>query len=214
MGVSIVVEAAGRPLIVSGDRVMIAEALAHLLENGVKYNRPGGTVTIRAAQEDGGTILEIEDTGIGIPAVELERVFEMFYQVEEHMTRAQGGLGMGLSIARRAIELHGGRIEVTSTVGQGSRFRVIFPPASQQPSILPQSRLDSAHRQTLAYGRDLARTFTAQRALAQKLRRVSELGRRLEASLDGRQLEEARRVAQQITQEAAERAGARDGEGP
>lgn len=200
-GVEIVIHTSGQPLLAGGDRVIVAQALAHLLENAIKYNRPGGRVQVRAFQKDSETVVEIEDTGVGIPAAEVERIFDMFYQVEEHMTRAQGGLGMGLSIARRAIELHGGHITVSSAVGQGSCFRVVLPPATQQPGILPEVRLDTAHQQMLAYGRDLARAFTTERALAKRLRQVSQMGQQLDAALAGGRIEEARRLAVLITQE-------------
>lgn len=200
-GVEIIVHASGQPLLASGDRIMMAQALVHLLENAIKYNRPGGLVQVRAYQQDAQTIVEIEDTGVGIPAAEMERIFDMFYQVEEHMTRAQGGLGMGLSIARRAIELHGGQIQVSSTVGRGSCFRVILPPPSQQTAILPEVRLDAAHQQTLAYGRDLARAFAAQRALTQKLRRLGQIGQQVELALASGHLAEARRLAETLTRE-------------
>ena len=157
--------------------------------------------------------VEIEDTGIGIPASETDRIFDMFYQVEEHMTRAKGGLGMGLSIARRGIELHGGRIEVTSALGKGSCFRIALPASTDHVFIPPQTRLESAHQQTLAYGRDLARTFMAQQLMAQQLLHVSELASRLDACLDRAQslrsrevdracLTEARQLIQQILSEA------------
>jgi two-component system phosphate regulon sensor histidine kinase PhoR len=202
-GIEIVVQASGQPLPTNGDRVILAQALAHLLENAIKYNRPGGRVHVRAFQHNADTMIEIEDTGIGIPAAEMERIFDMFYQVEEHMTRAQGGLGMGLSIARRAIELHGGRIHVSSTVGQGSCFRVVLPPTTQQPGILPEARLDTAHQQMLACGRDLARAFTTERALAKRLRRIGQIGQQLDAVLASGQIDEARQLATQIAYEAA-----------
>ena len=203
-GVEIVVQIARQPMLVRGDRVILAQALAHLLENGIRYNRPNGRVYVRfSQQEEGGSAVEIEDTGIGIPATELESIFDLFYQVEEHMTRARGGLGMGLPIARRAFELHGGRIHVSSTVGKGSCFRVTFPPPSQQLSILAESRLDSAHRQTLAYGKDLARAFTAERNLGQRMQRVSDMCRQLDTVLGGRRIEEAHRLVQQIADEAS-----------
>jgi two-component system phosphate regulon sensor histidine kinase PhoR len=213
-GVDIVIQSKGQPLPTSGDRVIVAQALAHLLENGIKYNRPGGRVLVRAFEQGGETVIEIEDTGVGIPATELERIFDMFYQVEEHMTRAQGGLGMGLPIARRAIELHGGRIHVSSTVGKGSCFRVHLPPAGLQPAILPQARLDTAHHQTLAYGRDLARSFTAQRALVQKLRRANHLGQQIDVALACGQTQEALRLAGLLTQETAGGTDAHDRHAP
>jgi two-component system phosphate regulon sensor histidine kinase PhoR len=212
--VIISVQAADKPLMVSGDRVILAQAIGHLLENAVKFNRPGGQVYVRATQENSETILEIEDTGTGIPHADLDRIFDMFYQVEEHMTRAEGGLGMGLSIAKRGVELHGGQITVESTLGRGSCFRVTFPSSVEQAHVLPQTRLDTAHQQTLAYGRDLARAFAAQQTLARRLRHVSELGKELLARLEQLTLpgtaeetaiflDEARALARQLIEDAA-----------
>jgi two-component system phosphate regulon sensor histidine kinase PhoR len=182
--VTIDIEAPEEPLMVNGDRVILAQAIGHLLENAIKFNRPGGQVHVRANRVNDETELEIEDTGIGIPTAELDRIFDKFYQVEGHMTRAEGGLGMGLAIAQRAMELHGGHIDVESALGQGSCFRVILPPSVEQTLIPPQTRLETAHQQTLAYGRDLARAFATQQALTQRLNHTSALGIQLLARLE------------------------------
>ncbi len=182
--VEILVQSPHEPLMLSGDRVILAQAIGHLLENAIKFNRTQGQVHVRATQVDDEVVLEIEDTGIGIPRTDLDKIFDMFYQVEEHLTRAEGGLGMGLSIARRGVELHGGRITVESTLGKGSCFRVILPTSLDQIPISPQTRLDTAHQQTLAYGRDLARAFAAQQAQAQRLRQISKLGHELLTRLE------------------------------
>ena len=157
------------PLILSGDRVIIAQAIGHILENAVRFNKPGGQVVVTAAQTSTETTIQVKDTGIGIPSTDLDKIFEMFYQVEEHMTRASGGLGMGLSIAKRGIELHGGSISVTSTLDVGSCFVITLPNEFETIVVSSQDRLDTAHKQTLAYGRDLARAFMAQRHLKRKL---------------------------------------------
>jgi hypothetical protein len=153
--------------------------------------------------------LEIQDTGMGIPLTELDRIFDMFYQLEEHLTRASGGLGMGLAIARRGVELHGGGITVESTLGQGSLFRITLPPFTEHTHIPPQTRLDAAHQQTLAYGHDLARAFARQQALTQRINHMSELGSQLLACLEqlslseteeggGSRLDEARTLAHRL----------------
>jgi hypothetical protein len=199
---------------VNGDRLILAQAIGHLLDNAVKFNPPDGRVWLRATQLNGETTVEIEDTGIGIPLTDLDKVFDMFYQVEGHMTRAEGGMGMGLAIARRGVELHGGQISVESTLGQGSCFRVTLPASIEQAPISSQTRLDTAHQQTLAFGRDLARAFAAQQALIQRLNRMSVLGNRLLAHLErlslqetGEEiaplLDEARTLARQLIDEAA-----------
>lgn len=200
--VDISIEGTQEPLMVNGDRVILAQAIGHLLDNAVKFNRPNGQVHVRATQVRGEAVVEIEDTGIGIPRTDMDKIFDMFYQVEQHMTRAEGGLGMGLSIAQRGVELHGGRITAESTLGEGSCFRVILPPTIEQIPISSQARLDTAHQQTLAYGRGLARTFAEQRALAQRLNHVSELGNQLLTRLEQLSLAEAKEEIAPLLDEA------------
>ena len=218
-GVETKVLAASEPLMITGDRVIIAQAIEHLVENAIRFNRPGGQVLVRGSRADDEACLEIEDSGIGVPATDLDKIFDMFYQVEEHMTRAQSGLGMGLAIARRGIELHGGRISVTSVLNQGSCFRLTFPRPAETVLISSQDRLDTAHQRTLAYGQDLARAFAAQRTMSQQLGRVSELGNELlghleytgqsgtGAGISEAQIEEVRALAQQLVAEATTEAG-------
>jgi two-component system phosphate regulon sensor histidine kinase PhoR len=182
--VQIAVQAAEGPLMVTGDRVKLAQAIGHLLENAVKFNRRGGHVYVRGTQENGQTIVEIEDTGIGIPHADLGKIFDLFYQVEEHMTRAEGGMGMGLAIAKRHVEMHGGQISVESTLGQGSCFRVTLPTSRTLTRGSLKDSLDSAHQQTLAYGHDLARTFVAQQNLIRRLHQISQLGDELVSRLE------------------------------
>lgn len=183
-GIEIEVEAADEPLEVYGDRVIISQAIGHLLDNAIKFNRSGGQVCVRASQGDDETILEIQDTGIGVPRTDLDRVFDPFYQVEGHLTRAQDGLGLGLTIAQRGVELHGGRISVESDLGAGTCFRVILPQSLEPLPMPTQTHLDTAHRQTLAFGRDLARTIAAQQALTRRLSDASAMARQLQAQLE------------------------------
>ncbi|MGC8877955.1 MAG: sensor histidine kinase [Anaerolineae bacterium] len=201
--VKIVVQPSGRPLLTSGDRIMLTQAIGHLLDNAIKFNHAGGTVYVRAFQENEHIILEIEDTGVGIPVAEQERIFDVFYQVERHMTRRQGGLGMGLAIAKRAVELHGGHIEVSSTVGKGSCFRVVLPTVPKEPLSSPRAQMEIAHQQTLTYGQDLARAFIAQRTMAQRLRQVAQMCRELERLAQSGNLSEVRALARQIVRETS-----------
>jgi hypothetical protein len=187
---------------VTGDRVILAQVIGHLLDNAIKFNRPGGHVCVRATQSSTETTLEVEDTGMGIPLTDLEKIFGLFYQVEGHMTRAQGGLGLGLAIAQRGVELHGGHLTAESTLGQGSCFRVTLPLSVEQIPIPLQTRLDTAHQQTLAYGRDLARAFAAQQALTQRLHHLSVLGKQLLALLEQLSTLEAREQLDPLLDEA------------
>jgi two-component system phosphate regulon sensor histidine kinase PhoR len=212
-GVDVSIDTPKDALMVTGDRVILAQALGHLLDNAVKFNHPGGQIRVRAFKDDKEIIAEIVDTGIGIPLTDQNKIFQMFYQVEEHMTRAEGGLGMGLAIAQRGVELHGGHIEVSSTLGQGSCFRVVLPASGEQVAISSASRLDTAHKQTLAYGRDLARAVVARQTLTQQMNSMSALGQQLLARLEqvsqlsmsedaAPLIEEARKLAKQLLDEA------------
>jgi signal transduction histidine kinase len=104
------------------DQEALITALNNLLHNASKFTPPGGTIEITLYEHLGKVALSVSDTGIGIPDEDLSRIFERFYQVEDHMTRRFGGLGLGLSVVRRIVELHSGHVWAESTVGEGSRF--------------------------------------------------------------------------------------------
>jgi signal transduction histidine kinase len=112
---------------VRADREKIGIALNNLIDNAIKFTPAGGHIQVAVRPQAGMVAVSVADTGIGIPEDEAERIFERFHQVESHLTRNQGGMGLGLSIARGMIELHGGRIWVDSVEGQGSRFTFILP---------------------------------------------------------------------------------------
>jgi signal transduction histidine kinase len=101
-------------------------SLLNLVGNAIKFT-DGGEVRIAAGAENGHFALSVSDTGPGIPADECETIFEKFRQVDSSNTRAKGGTGLGLAIAREIVEMHGGRIWVESTLGQGSTFRMQLP---------------------------------------------------------------------------------------
>jgi signal transduction histidine kinase len=109
---------------VPGDLELIVK---NLVGNGVQYNRPGGNVEVTLRPQDGAHVLEVQDTGIGIPQRELPRIFERFYRVDTARSRETGGTGLGLSIVRHAVERHGGTIEVDSLLGEGTTFTVTLP---------------------------------------------------------------------------------------
>ncbi len=115
----------GKTLKVRADRERLAEALKNIVENAIKYNRPGGRVDIGVERRGNGAIITVRDTGIGIPRNRLEHIFERFYRVED--VRGTGGTGLGLSIAKTIVEAHQGRIEVESSPGEGSTFRIVLP---------------------------------------------------------------------------------------
>lgn len=101
--------------------------LDNLLDNALHYTPEGGRVTVRAFRRNGMAIIEVEDTGIGIPAEHLQRIFERFHRVDKARNRERGGTGLGLAIVKHLLQVFGGRIEVESQVGKGSLFRVLLP---------------------------------------------------------------------------------------
>lgn len=115
----------GLPLL-EADRDKLKQVLLNLLSNAVKYNRPNGTVMLRAEAKESEMVIYIQDTGIGIPDEALPHLFEKFYRVREHETRTSG-TGLGLSICKQIVHGHGGRIEVRSKVGIGTVFMIYLP---------------------------------------------------------------------------------------
>jgi signal transduction histidine kinase/CheY-like chemotaxis protein len=117
-------------LLVDGDRIRIAQIISNLLSNAAKYTEPHGRVVIEARQEYGEIVLECRDNGVGIAPELLPRVFDLFVQGERGLDRRQGGLGLGLAVARMLVDRHGGTIEVASAgPTQGSTFVVRLPAA-------------------------------------------------------------------------------------
>ncbi len=132
-GHTLVLEPAAAPLFVEGDAERLTQVIANIIGNGAKYMNAGGVIRVRSEREDGCAVVRIRDEGFGIPADQLERVFDMFSQVPEHRERggSAGGLGIGLALSRRLVELHGGSI-VAESEGRdrGSEFVIRLPLAS------------------------------------------------------------------------------------
>jgi signal transduction histidine kinase len=110
-----------------GDPVHLSRLLDNLIGNAIKFTPSGGSITIRLKREDGTAILEVSDTGVGIPGDKLDRVFDRFYQVDGSSTRRYGGTGLGLALVKEIAISHGGQVSVESTLGKGSIFRVNLP---------------------------------------------------------------------------------------
>ena len=112
---------------VQGDPDRLRQIFSNLLDNAIKFNKPGGRVTVRAAADGPSLRVAVEDTGPGIPASDLPRIFERFYRVDKARSRELGGTGLGLAIVKHLAELHQGRVAVESRPGQGSTFTVTLP---------------------------------------------------------------------------------------
>jgi signal transduction histidine kinase len=117
----------GSALAVDPDK--LSQAVINLLSNALKYTRAGGTVSVRVDSRASGTDISVSDTGIGIDPQDLPRVFERFYRADNSRSRATGGAGIGLSIAKAIVEAHGGTISASSQPGRGSEFTISLPPA-------------------------------------------------------------------------------------
>jgi heavy metal sensor kinase len=113
--------------VVCGDRARLKQVVVNLLDNAIRFTPRGGQVSLRTASDDGGSVLEISDTGIGIPEASLPNVFDRFFRVDAARSREDGGAGLGLSIVKSICTAHGAEIEVQSRPRCGSRFRVRFP---------------------------------------------------------------------------------------
>ena len=116
-----------QPAVVDGDRKRLEQIVVNLLSNALRYTDAGGRVRIGVRRAAGDAILEVADTGIGIPAEDLSHVFTRFWRGEKSRSRAKGGAGIGLSIVQELVRAHGGRITVESQPGAGSVFRVAIP---------------------------------------------------------------------------------------
>jgi PAS domain S-box-containing protein len=139
------VELPAQALPVDFDTTRLAQILGNLLTNAVKYTPGGGRIQVALRQDDGAALIAVSDTGLGIALDEQRHVFDMFSQVSRNMGRAQGGLGIGLSLVRSLVEMHGGTIRVESAgPGQGSTFTVALPLPQDALAALPAPRQSGA----------------------------------------------------------------------
>jgi signal transduction histidine kinase len=118
---------AGEPITIVGDRLRLRQLMLNLIDNAIKYTPDGGTVKLSLEGHNGSAVFAVQDTGIGIPLEEQEKIFNRFYRVDKARSRELGGTGLGLSIARWIAELHRGTIGVQSEPNKGSTFTVTLP---------------------------------------------------------------------------------------
>jgi two-component system phosphate regulon sensor histidine kinase PhoR len=112
---------------VEGDRSCLKQVVVNLLDNAIKYTGEGGEARVSVSSENAHALLEVADTGIGIPAEALSHLFERFYRVDRARSRQMGGVGLGLAIVKSIVTAHGGQVTVESEEGCGSCFRVELP---------------------------------------------------------------------------------------
>ena len=121
------VDISGKPAVIYGIRQQLQGIIFNLLDNAIKYNRKGGSVSVVAKEEEKGVLLSVADTGIGISMEHQERIFERFYRVDKSHSKEIGGTGLGLSIVKHAAKLHDAEIEVDSVVDGGTTIKIHFP---------------------------------------------------------------------------------------
>lgn len=121
-------------LTIKGDKLKLRQLFLIVLDNAIRHTPGGGSISGSLVRRDGSAVASIGDTGIGIPAEHLPFIFDRFYRVDKARSRAEGGMGLGLSIAMSITKMHGGNIEVESQVGVGTTFRIVLPLADPQAS--------------------------------------------------------------------------------
>ena len=135
------------PLWVNGDAVRLTQALVNLLNNAAKYTPDAGDISLAVARTNGELEIRIRDNGRGIPADQLERIFDLFVQVDSDYRDAVGGLGVGLALVRRVVDLHGGHVLARSPgIGLGSEFIVRLPSAGEAPHAVHATEATSSPR--------------------------------------------------------------------
>lgn len=145
------VNVTSEPLWIDADNVRLAQVFGNLLNNAAKYTEPGGRISLAVDRDGQHAVVRIRDTGIGIPAESLPHVFELFTQGEWSADRSQGGMGIGLALVRRLVELHGGSIEACSEgIGRGSEFITRLPLIRNETASMGHRPHDDRSPATLA----------------------------------------------------------------
>jgi signal transduction histidine kinase len=129
-GVRLTAESNAPSMQLSGDKELITRMLLNLLDNAVKYTPAGGEISLALTRQNGNAEITVRDTGIGIAESDRQLIFDRFYRVDKARSRALGGAGLGLSIVRWIVEVHGGAIHIDSAPGRGSTFTVDLPLSS------------------------------------------------------------------------------------
>jgi signal transduction histidine kinase/HAMP domain-containing protein len=137
---------------VEADATMLRQCLANLVDNALKYTTAGGSVRVKAYQQDLEQVIEVEDTGLGIAPTDQARLFEKFYRARRRETLAIKGSGLGLAIVRSIIQQHGGKVSVESKLGEGSTFRLSFPIHQADREIAPDAT--QTNQEQVDYGPD------------------------------------------------------------
>lgn len=144
-GQELIVSQSTTPQWIQGDRIRLAQVLSNLLNNAAKYTSEGGKITLSILREGANIVLEVRDTGIGIAPDILPQIFDLFTQADHSLAHSQGGLGIGLTLVRQLVEIHGGTVTAASAgIGQGSSFTVRLPALSKESSATESAPTESA----------------------------------------------------------------------
>jgi PAS domain S-box-containing protein len=183
-GHQLAIALASAPMMLEADAVRLAQVIANLLNNAAKYTQRGGQIWLTTRREGNEVVIVVRDTGLGISAEMLPRVFEMFAQVDSTRKRAQGGLGIGLTLAKSLVQMHGGRIEAHSEgLGRGSEFVVHLPLISSPASVVPPATLPTTNPRSLPSWKILV-VDDAEAALYTLAELLSTMGQRVRTALD------------------------------
>ncbi|HMO36994.1 MAG TPA: ATP-binding protein, partial [Gemmatales bacterium] len=125
----LILDANSEPVSALADDLALDQILDNLVDNAIKYTPPSGHITLKTCRDNGMARVDIIDTGFGIAEKDLPRIFERFYRADRARDRQDPGTGLGLSIVKHLVQAHGGKIDVQSNLGQGSRFSVLLPAA-------------------------------------------------------------------------------------
>jgi signal transduction histidine kinase/CheY-like chemotaxis protein len=144
MGHELSIAPPDQPVVVDADLTRLSQVFLNLLNNAAKYSDRAGHIWLSAKRQGSDVVVSVKDSGIGIAAEQLPRIFEMFSQLDRSLERSQGGLGIGLTLVRRLVEMHGGSVEARSEgPGRGSEFIVRLPVVEEAPAVQPAQCLET-----------------------------------------------------------------------
>ena len=174
-----------QPLPIKGDPVRLAQVLANLLNNAAKYTEPGGRIDLELIRSGSEAVFSVRDNGVGISAEKLSAVFDLFTQVDHSLDRAQGGLGIGLTLVRRLVELHGGTVKASSEgANRGSQF-VIRLPALDQAAALDSKANPRVPDGTPSHARRILIVDDYPRVAESLMKMLALAGHQVRIALDG-----------------------------
>jgi CheY-like chemotaxis protein len=196
-GVGLIAELPPQPVQLNADRIRLTQVLSNLLHNAAKYTERGGSITVSAQRHGNEVAVSVKDTGIGMPPDKLQHVFEIFAQLDSSLERTQSGLGLGLTLVKRLVELHDGRVEAKSEgLEKGSEFVIHLPMVVNPSTGDPSTTASAVTTPKINVGQLRVLVVDDNRAAADMLGTLFRLkGNPVQLAHDG---EEALKVAEQF----------------